>query len=92
MVVSTQDGKIKADFGDGALRTLDPVNNQSDRHIDLGYSITSMASQGGSFENVILYVDTNMKNFVDMKMRMLIFRALKITCKCMSPTAKNTRN
>ena len=50
VVVSTQDGKIKADFGDGALRTLDPVNNQSDRHIDLGYSITSMASQGGSFE------------------------------------------
>ena len=67
VVVSTQDGKIKADFGDGALRTLDPVNNQADRHIDLGYSITSMASQGGSFENVILYVDTNMKNFVDMK-------------------------
>lgn len=67
VVVSTQDGKIKADFGDGIPRTLDPLNNQLDRHIDLGYSITSMASQGGSFENVILYVDTNMKNFVDMK-------------------------
>ncbi|GJI56972.1 conjugal transfer protein TraI [Rodentibacter sp. JRC1] len=66
VVVSTADGKIQADFGNGA-RTLDPINNQADRHIDLGYAITSMASQGGSFENVILYVDTNMKNFVDMK-------------------------
>lgn len=67
VVVSTQDGKIKADFGDGSLRTLDPINSQSDRHIDLGYSITTMASQGGSFENVILYIDTDLKKFVDMK-------------------------
>lgn len=66
-IVSTKEGKIQADFGDGALRTLDPINNPSDRHIDLGYTITSMASQGGSFDNVILYIDTDMKKFIDMK-------------------------
>lgn len=67
VVVSTENGKIKADFGNGKLQTLDPINNYADRHIDLGYAITSMASQGGSFDNVILYIDTNMKNFIDMK-------------------------
>lgn len=66
-VISTENSKIKVDFGNGNIRTLDPINNQADRHFDLGYTITTMSSQGGSFNNVIMFVDTEMKNFIDMK-------------------------
>lgn len=66
-VISTDDEKLKIDFGNGNIRTLDPKNNETDRHIDLGYTITTMSSQGGSFEYVISYVDTDMKQFIDLK-------------------------
>ncbi len=66
VVLGTENGKVIVDFGDGKVSKLDPVNNITDRHLDLGYSITTMASQGGSFKNVILFVDTDMGKFIDM--------------------------
>ena len=65
-VVSIENDVIKANFN-GQLRTLNPTQNEADRHFDLGYAMTTMASQGGSFKNIILFIDTDMKNFIDLK-------------------------
>lgn len=45
--------------GKDGIRTLDPLNNDKDRHIDLGYAVTSTGAQGASSKYVIGYMGTD---------------------------------
>lgn len=51
-----ENDKISVKVGDKVV-TYDPKNENSDRHLDYGYTITPYASQGGSFRNVISVID-----------------------------------
>jgi len=53
----SENGLITLEGNDG-VRIIDPKNNVKDRHIDLGYAVTSTGAQGASSEYVIGYLGT----------------------------------
>lgn len=56
VIEKIEDGKVILNV-DGKKITYDPLNQASDRHLDLAYAGTDYALQGGSFSNVIMFVD-----------------------------------
>lgn len=55
-VESIEDGKLTLQIN-GKVVTYDPVSQAGDRHIDYGYAGTDYANQGGSYRNVMIFID-----------------------------------
>lgn len=64
IIEKIEDGKITARVDDKIVR-LDPNSEMLDKHIDLAYAGTDYSLQGGSFSNVIMFVNSSKQAVLD---------------------------